>query len=55
MNRYVANLLSENFNNYKETDNDEDFNKKDTGKYLDLCIVFIYNKKIKIIYFSYMK
>jgi len=55
MNRYVANLLSENFKNYKETKNDEDINKKDTGKYLDSCIVFIYDKKIKIIYFSYVK
>ena len=45
MNRYVANLLSEKFKNYKETENDEDANKKDTGKYLDSCIVFIYDKK----------
>jgi len=47
MNRYIANLLSEKFKNYKETENDEDANKKDTGKYLDSCIVFIYDKKNK--------
>ena len=47
MNRYVANLLSEKFKNYKETKDDEDINKKDTGKYLDSCIVFIYDKKNK--------
>ena len=47
MNRYVANLLTEKFNSYKETENDEDINKKDTSKYLDSCIVFIYDKKNK--------
>ena len=47
MNRYVSNLLSEKFKNYKEAggNDDEDVNKKDTGKYLDSCIVFIYDKK----------
>ena len=50
MNRYVANLLSEKFKNYQERSKD-DVNKNDTGKYLDSCIVFIYNKKKKLIFY----
>ena len=47
MNRYVANLLSVKFKNYKEETNEDDVNINNTGKYLDSCIVFIYENKNK--------
>ena len=47
MNRYISNLLSEKFKNYKEETKDDDVKKDETGKYMDSCIVFIYDKKNK--------
>ena len=43
LNSYIANLLSEKYKNYIE-ETKEDVDKKNTGKYLNSCIVFIYDK-----------
>jgi len=46
INGYIANLLSLKYNNYQEKEK-EDIDRKKTGKYLDSCIVFIYDKENK--------
>ena len=46
INSYIANLLSEKYKNYKE-EKKEDIEKKNTEKYLDSCIVFVYEKENK--------
>ena len=45
MNNYIDNLLSLKYNIYKEKNKEEKFEKKNTDKYLDSYIVFIYNTK----------
>jgi len=51
LNSYIANLLSEKYKNYKENYK-EDIDKKNTEKYLDSCIVFVYEiQNIKIMPF----
>ena len=44
LNSYIANLLSEKYKNFQEKTK-EDVDRKNTGKYLDSCIVFIYDKQ----------
>ena len=46
LNSYIANLLSEKYKNYKE-EKKEDIEKKNTEKYLDSCIFFVYEKQNK--------
>ena len=44
LNSYISNSLLVKYNNFKEQTKD-DFNQKNTGIYLDSCIVFIYDKQ----------
>jgi len=45
MNNYIDNLLSIKYNIYKEKNREDKIEKKNTDKYLDSYIVFIYNIK----------
>ncbi len=47
MNNYIDNLLSSKYNIYKEKNKEDKIEKKNTDKYLDSYIVFIYNKTNK--------
>ncbi len=47
MNNYIDNLLSSKYNIYKEKNKEDRIEKKNTDKYLDSYIVFIYNKTNK--------
>ena len=50
MNSYISQLLSKKLKKYKENKGNDSVKKKNTSKYLDSCIVFIYeeeNTKIK--------
>ena len=44
MYNYIDNLLSSKYNTYKEKNKEDKIKKKNTEKYLDSYIVFIYNK-----------
>ena len=45
MNNYITYLLSKKYKKYKEQTKEEFADKKNTGKYLNSCIVFIYDKQ----------